>query len=53
VSRRSEIGQIARSIVLDTNDLVHGRQQLALFSANPGGHCFQPIQLRQSRARIA
>jgi hypothetical protein len=45
VSRRSEIGQIARSIGLDANDLVRGGQQLALFSAHPGGHCFRPIHI--------
>ena len=36
------------SIVLDiddTNDLVHGGQQLALFNTHAGGHCFQPIHI--------
>ena len=36
------------SIVLDiddTDDLVHGGQQLALFSTHAGGHCFQPIHI--------
>lgn len=35
-----------RSITLDfddTDDLVHGGQQLALFNTHAGGHCFQPI----------
>jgi len=35
-----------KSIVLDiddTDDLVHGGQQLALFNTHAGGHCFQPI----------
>jgi hypothetical protein len=27
----------------DTDDLVHGGQQLALFNTHAGGHCFQPI----------
>ena len=34
------------SIVLDiddTDDRVHGGQQLALFNTHAGGHCFQPI----------
>jgi hypothetical protein len=37
-----------QSIVLDvddTDDLVHGGQQLALFSTPAGGHCFQPIHI--------
>ena len=36
------------SIVLDiddTDDLVHGGQQLALFSTPAGGYCFQPIHI--------
>jgi DDE family transposase len=36
------------SIVLDiddTDDLVHGGQQLALFNTHAGGHCFQPIHI--------
>jgi Transposase DDE domain group 1 len=35
-----------REIILDiddTDDLVHGGQQLALFNTHAGGHCFQPI----------
>jgi hypothetical protein len=37
-----------RQIVLDiddTDDLVHGGQQLALFNTHAGGHCFQPIHI--------
>ena len=37
-----------QSIVLDiddTDDLVHGGQQLALFNTHAGGHCFQPIHI--------
>ena len=37
-----------RSIELDiddTDDLVHGGQQLALFNTHAGGHCFQPIHI--------
>ena len=36
------------SIVLDTDDtddLVHGGQQMALFNTHAGGHCFQPIHI--------
>ncbi len=36
------------SIVLDiddTDDPVHGGQQLALFNTHAGGHCFQPIHI--------
>jgi hypothetical protein len=29
----------------DTDDLVHGGQQLALFSTPAGGYCFQPIHI--------
>jgi hypothetical protein len=29
----------------DTDDLVHGGQQLALFNSHAGGHCFQPIHI--------
>ncbi len=29
----------------DTDDLVHGQQELALFNAHAGGHCFQPIHI--------
>ncbi len=44
-----------RSIELDiddTDDLVHGGQQLALFNTHAGGHCFQPIHTRPSPASI-
>jgi hypothetical protein len=36
------------SIVLDiddTDDLVHGQQELTLFNSHAGGHCFQPIHI--------
>jgi len=29
----------------DTDDLVHGGQQLTLFNTHAGGHCFQPIHI--------
>ena len=29
----------------DTNDMVHGQQELALFNTHAGGHCFQPIHI--------
>jgi hypothetical protein len=29
----------------DTDDLVHGGQQLALFNTHAGGHCYQPIHI--------
>lgn len=29
----------------DTDDPVHGQQELALFSTHAGGHCFQPIHI--------
>ena len=29
----------------DTDDLVHGQQELALFNTHAGGHCFQPIHI--------
>ena len=29
----------------DTDDMVHGGQQLALFNSHAGGHCFQPIHI--------
>ena len=29
----------------DTDDLVHGGQQLALFNTFAGGHCFQPMHI--------
>jgi hypothetical protein len=29
----------------DTDDMVHGQQQLALFNTHAGGHCFQPIHI--------
>jgi hypothetical protein len=39
---------VPASIVLDiddTDDLVHGQQELALFNTHAGGHCFQPIHI--------
>ena len=29
----------------DTDDPVHGQQELALFNTHADGHCFQPIQI--------
>jgi hypothetical protein len=29
----------------DTDDAVHGQQQLALFNTHAGGYCFQPIKI--------
>jgi hypothetical protein len=29
----------------DTDDMVHGQQELALFNTHAGGHCFQPIHI--------
>jgi len=40
--------RVPASIVLDiddTDDLVHGQQELALFNTHAGGHCFQPIHI--------
>src|SRR6516164_7961259 len=40
--------RVSRCIVLDiddTDDAVHGQQQLALFNTHAGGYCFQPIQI--------
>jgi Transposase DDE domain group 1 len=42
-----------KSIVLDiddTDDLVHGGQQLALFNTHAGGHCFQPIHIFEANS---
>ena len=41
------------SIVLDiddTNDMVHGGQQLALFNTHAGGHCFQPMHIFEANS---
>jgi hypothetical protein len=41
-------GSAPRSIVLDvddTDDMVHGGQQLALFNAHAGGYCFKPMYI--------
>jgi Transposase DDE domain group 1 len=40
--------RVPRCIVLDiddTDDAVHGQQQLALFNTHAGGYCFQPIKI--------
>src|SRR3954452_18571965 len=40
--------RVPRGIVLDiddTDDAVHGQQQLALFNTHAGGYCFQPIKI--------
>jgi hypothetical protein len=40
--------RVPASIVLDiddTDDMVHGQQELALFNTHAGGHCFQPIHI--------
>lgn len=34
----------------DTNDMVHGGQQLALFNTHAGGHCFQPIHIFEANS---
>ena len=39
-------GQAPHRIILDiddTDDPVHGQQELALFNTHAGGHCFQPM----------
>jgi len=41
------------SIVLDiddTDDRVHGGQQLALFNTHAGGYCFQPIHIFEANS---
>ena len=41
------------SIVLDiddTDDMVHGQQQLALFNTHAGGYCFQPIHIFEANS---
>lgn len=41
------------SVVLDiddTDDMVHGQQQLALFNTHAGGHCFQPIHIFEANS---
>jgi Transposase DDE domain group 1 len=43
--------EVPRRIVLDiddTEDRVHGRQQLALFHAHYGGYCFLPIHVYEA-----
>jgi hypothetical protein len=34
----------------DTDDMVHGQQQLALFNTHAGGHCFQPIHIFEANS---
>jgi hypothetical protein len=44
--------RVPRCIVLDiddTDDAVHGQQQLALFNTHAGGYCFQPIKISRRR----
>ena len=46
--RRASSTTAPTSIVLDiddTDDMVHGQQELALFNTHAGGHCFQPIHI--------
>jgi len=45
--------QAPASIVLDiddTDDLVHGGQQLALFNTHAGGYCFKPIMIFEANS---
>ena len=34
----------------DTDDMVHGGQQLALFNTHAGGHCFQPMHIFEANS---
>ena len=34
----------------DTDDPVHGQQELALFNSHNGGYCFQPIHIFEARS---
>ena len=34
----------------DTDDLVHGGQQLTLFNTHAGGHCYQPIHIFEANS---
>jgi hypothetical protein len=36
----------------DTDDAVHGQQQLALFNTHAGGYCFQPITTNMRLSEI-
>ena len=48
--------EVPRRIVLDiddTEDRVHGRQELALFHAHYGGYCFLPIHVYEAITRQA
>jgi len=44
----NSFARVPARIVLDiddTDDAVHGQQELALFNAHHGGYCFQPIKI--------
>ena len=34
----------------DTDDMVHGQQELALFNTHAGGHCFKPIHIFEANS---
>ena len=34
----------------DTDDMVHGGQQLAMFNTHAGGHCFKPIKIFEAKS---
>ena len=34
----------------DTDDMVHGGQQLAMFNTHAGGHCFTPIKIFEAKS---
>jgi hypothetical protein len=36
----------------DTDDPVHGQQELALFNAHNGGYCFQPILIFEANSQL-
>ena len=36
----------------DTDDLVHGDQQLALFNTHAGGYCFKPIKIFEANSGL-
>src|SRR3954462_10480531 len=42
------VEEVPRRIVLDIEDRVPGRQQLALFHAHYGGYCFLPIHVYEA-----
>ncbi len=46
-------GAVPEAIALDiddTDDMVHGQQELALFNTHAGGHCFQPIHIFEANS---